>query len=168
MNMNCLGTVRIISLQFSFSNSSVVPKTLLTLPKETPKESAERKLRANGVVFIEPTEKCDLSKVPQDLLEQNYILIDAFCQERINPKAPKNSYYMVRFLFIHKDFFITEKGSEEFALKRNEILKEFEFLCKSALWRVRGFNNPFFQDGVEIPNNRAVSMNMEALSLIHI
>lgn len=159
--MNSLGQVRMIQLQFSFSNGKHVPTSVSERKQETQEESAERKARGNGVVFLEPTQMCALDKVLDDLVEQHYILVDAFTQTRFNPKAPKVPYYMVRFVFIHRDFYVADGKNGDFIMKRDEIIRDFALLCKSALWRVRGFNNPFFQNDTEVPGNRFISVNLE-------
>lgn len=158
---NGLGEVVIVSLQFSFSNGSAVPKSVMELKRETADESAQRKARSSGVAFIEPIQKCSTSKVLEDLLKYGFVLVDALHQERYNPKAPRVTYHTVRYIFVHKSAYVEDKGSEEFKKKKDEILKDLAVLCEKSLWRVRGFNNPYFQEDKPVDGKRAISINME-------
>ena len=152
-----------ITMQFSFSNPKAVPKSVFgMMKKETPEESSERKQRATGKIFIEPTKKCQVRDVVTDLADQGYILIEAFHQERYDPKKPLFPYHAVRFVFVHQDFFEENKSNKEFEGKKPEVLRDLAQMCEIALWSVRGFDNPFFQNDVEIKGQRAISINLEA------
>lgn len=149
---------RLIIFQFSFTNAKAVPKNLLCLKNETAKESAKRRSIANGVLFIQPTERCSLEKAVEDL-KGNYELTEALYQERFNPKNPKSPYHMVRFVFIKKNFWVKD---EEFEKKKAFLFKELLCLCKTSYWRVRGYSNPFFdKEGKQHEEIRAISVNAE-------
>ena len=88
-------------------------------------------------------------------------MVDSFYKERIDAKDPrgKRSYHMVRFLFARREFV---ELSDEFKKVRGVIRAELQSICESAMWRVRAFSNPFYKNGEEIPDQRAVSVNLEA------
>ncbi len=155
------GAIRLVALQFCFTNPDVVPPSVKRLVRETPEKRVVRKDRSNGFVVIEPTAKCSLVKFPGELEAAGYELVNAFCEERIDGKDArgKRTYYMVRLLFARSEFVDI---SAEFREVRDTIRAGLQELCESAMWRVRAFSNPFFMDGEEIPGQRAVSINLEA------
>jgi hypothetical protein len=159
--MVALNGTRLVALQFSFSNPDVIPPTVKRLGRETPEERVLRKSRASGVMVIEPTERCSLVELLGELEAAGYEMVDAFYQERIDAKDPrgKRTYHMVRFLFAHREFV---ELSDEFKKTRDIIRAELRSMCESAMWRVRAFSNPFYKNGEEIPDQHAVSINLEA------
>ncbi len=155
------GTVPLIALQFSFSNSNAIPTMVKRLNRETPEERVVRKDRSSGVMVIEPTAKCSLVEFLGELETAGYEMVDAFHKERIDAKDPrgKKSYHMMRFLFARREFVDL---SDEFKKVRDLIYFELRSICESAMWRVRVFSNPFYENGEEVPDRRAVSINLEA------
>ena len=85
--------------------------------------------------------------------------MEALYQKRHDPKNPAKPYHMVRFVFAKKEF---SKPEESFEKKKNLLEEEFLFLCRTSLWRVRGFSNPYFENEKEIEGMRAISVNAEA------
>ncbi len=155
------GSVRMVALQFSFSNPDAIPVSVKRQNRETPEERVVRKSHSSGVMVIEPTEKCSLEEFLVKLEAAGYEMVDAFYKERIDPKDPrgKRTYHMVRFLFARREFV---ELSDEFKKVRDGILVDLMTICQEALWRVRSFSNPFYKNGEEIPDQRAVSVNLEA------
>lgn len=154
------GTVRLVMLQFSFSNPDAIPATVKRQDRETPEERVVRKSHSSGVMVIEPTEKCSLVEFLEELEAAGYEMVDSFCKERIDAKDPRNrAYHMVRFLFARREFV---ELSDEFKKVRDVIRAELRSICESAVWRVRSFDNPFYKNGEEISGQRAVSVNLEA------
>lgn len=155
------GTVRLVILQFSFSNPDVIPATVKRQHRETPEERAVRKSHPSGVMVIEPTKKCSLVEFLGELEAAGYEMVDAFYKERIDAKDPrgKRTYHTVRFLFARREFV---ELSDEFKKVRDVIRAELQSICESAIWRVRSFSNPFYKNGEEVPGQRAVSINLEA------
>lgn len=154
-------SVRIVMFQFNFTNPNAIPPSVKRLGKESNEEHTERKGRSTGVMVITPTEKCSLVEFLGQLEATGYEMVDAFYKERIDPKDPtgKRTYHMVRFLFAHHEF---AELSDEFKAVRGVIRTELQSICEKAMWRVRAFNNPFYLNGEEIPNHRALSINLEA------
>ncbi len=159
--MVALNGVRLVTLQFSFSNPDVIPMTVKRQYRETPEERAERKSHSSGIMVIEPAEKCSLVEFLGELEAAGYEMVDALYKERIDGKdlCGKRTYHMVRFLFARREFV---ELSDEFKKVRDVIRAELRNICEAAMWRIRSFSNPFYKNGEEIPDQRAVSINLEA------
>ena len=152
-------SVRLIALQFSFSNPDVIPQGIKRAEKETFKERNDRKSRSSGVMVIEPTENCSLVEFLGELETAGYEMVDAFHKERIDQKSRGKRYHMVRFLFARCEFV---NLSKEFAEVRDNIYGELLEMCRMAMWRVRIFSNPFYENGREEADQRALSINLES------
>lgn len=163
-----LGTdTRLVVLQFSFSNPDAIPTRVKRLEQETNKERQERKSHSTGVMVIEPTTNCHVNGFLGELTGAGYELVDAFTKERIDPKDPRGirTYHVVRFVFCHKNHV---DCSEEFRTIRDEIFAELSEMTRVAMWRVRVFSNPFYQNDEEIPGVRTVSANFEARTPLYL
>jgi len=152
-------SVRIVTLQFSFSNPAVLPSFLDMGIEEWPNELVERKIQNHGDMVIAETHNCDISRFLAELERTGYCLVSGFCQERINHnKKSQGTYWMVRFMFVRKDCVRVSEGFEKVKhLVRAGLLE----LVSEALWRVRAFRNPFFKDGEEVTGECALSINLE-------
>lgn len=153
-------TVRLVALQFSFSNPDVIPSMVKQQEKETKEKRMARKSQLSGFLAIRPTEKCSLVEFLVEL-ERQYELVDAFYEERIHGKDPRGrrTYHMVRFLFARREFV---EISDEFERVRGSIRTALSEMCHKAMWRIRAFSNPFYKDGEEILGQHAMSINLEA------
>ena len=152
-------SVRLVMFQFSFSNLSLVPKFVRELESETEKESTKRKNQTGGEMVIEPTEKSDLASCLNQLEQAGYEMVNVSCQERLNQKKGKRNYCMVRFIFARSEY---AQPSEDFLKIRDHVRIEMKRICKQAMWRVRAYSNPFYENGEELPEFRALSINLEA------
>ncbi|MCR4278178.1 MAG: hypothetical protein NUV85_04185 [Candidatus Berkelbacteria bacterium] len=102
---------------------------------------------------------CTLVEFLGELEAVGYELVDAFCQERINPRDSRQEvYYMVRFQFAKQGFI---SPSDNFSKRANTIRAELQRVCETTLWRVRAYLNPFKSNSEEIPGQNAVSINLE-------
>ena len=155
--------IPMISLQFSFNNPEVIPVLVGHRSNETTEERVVRKNHTSGQLVIEPTEKCSITTVFTGVESTGYELVDAFHQERIDPKDPtgKRRYHMVRFQFARSE---TAQISDEFRAIRDQIHYELQDICGNAHWRVRAFLNPLYRNGEEVQGKNAVSINFEARS----
>lgn len=156
---NISSVVRLISLQFNFSNPNVVPSCVRSLPQETTNESLQRRTIANGDLVIDPVENVDLIPFLDELLDNEYELVDGIHQTRVNPKNPRQPYYMVRFVFSRREHV---RSNERFIRLRAAVHQALRTMCAEAMWRVRVFLNPFFQKGAETGSDYAVSIVLEA------
>ncbi len=158
-------SVRMIIVQFSFSNKNVIPRLLVRSQPETEQEHVERRNRSTGVMIIPPTESCSLEGLLESIEVRGYEMVNSFCKERIDSKDPmqKRTYWMVRFQFVKsslidlsEDFFSYKEKYREF--DRNGFVE----MCKDVAWRSRVFLNPFYEEGRELPDYRAISINLES------
>lgn len=154
-------SLRLVMLQFSFSNPDAIPPLVAHRNPETPEERTERKSRSDGTMLIQPTPDCSLLQFLDELENAGYELVDAFHKERIDAKDPagKRMYHMARFVFARREY---AKPSDEFRKARDLIRAELWGVCEKTIWRVRAYLNPFYKDGVEIARQHAISVNLEA------
>lgn len=153
--MNLDQTVRLVSMQFSFSNFRFVPESVRMVPDEEAWQAEARKNTTAGVEFLKPTENCSALSFANDLKHLGYEMVDAFAMKRW--KEHHVPYAMVRFVFAAKKYV---KISDEFRAKRKAIEADLIKMCSDAMWRVRAYNNPYFLNGDET-SERALSINME-------
>lgn len=172
--------IRLIALQFSFSNPDVIPQSVRHRKPETPEEREERKSHATGELIIPLTENCSIAEFLGELEAAGYEMVDAFYKERIDPKDPRNqkfieginagqidankrppgrTYHMVRFLFAHSEF--VDNLFEGFREVRDTIYGDLAEMACAALWRVRAFSNPLYKGGEEVAGQSALSINFE-------
>lgn len=152
-------SVRMIALQFSFSNPDVVPEAVKELPAETQEERVTRKSRATGTLVVEPVHNVSIFDFLGDLDTAGYQLVDALYKERIDDHD--RSFYMTRFIFVRQEHV---QMSPEFQRQQAAVYAALHSIVLAAMWRVRVFNNPFYQKGEEVPGVRMLSINMEGRS----
>ena len=156
-------SIRMIMIQFSFSNPDAIPAFIrgLERQRETREECVSRKVGVNGSPCISPTEGCTVREFVENLEAAGYQLVDAFYQRRVDHKDPRGNrwYHMARFVFASAEW---ADPSEEFIAMRTNVKASLQEMCEASLWRVRGFLNPFYQEGQEIAGQHAVSINCES------
>jgi len=150
-----LDSVRLVMLQFSFSNPKVVPLFIKRQKRENEKEII-RKNEVLGTQIIEPTAKVSLRFFLSYLEKTGYEMVDGFYQARLDKN--NRPYHMVRFIFVRRQYVVI---SEEFRQVRDVLRAELQEISQIALWRIRVFLNPFFKNGEEIPGQYALSINLE-------
>lgn len=153
-----LHDVRLVAVQFGFTNSAAIPTAVRRLERETPLEHIARKLRMTGERIIEPTENCSIEFLGE-LEAVGFELVDALYQKRVDGQNPNRTYHMVRFLFARQEFAVP---TAEFLRIRDQLRAELWEMVRFAFWRVRAFLNPFYQKGEEVAGQRALSINLEA------
>ena len=152
--------IRLVLIQFSFSNRDEVPGSIRRREPETPDGSRERKTHTSGTLVVEPTENCSTAWMLEDLEDAGYRMVDAFSEERIHEQGSpgKRAYWTVRFTFARREYAVT---MEEFRRTRDAAREDFSRMCRRALWRVRVFENPFYQNDEEVRGERTLSVNLE-------
>jgi hypothetical protein len=158
-------------MQFSFSNQEHVPISIKDLKRESLERTVERSERnkhANsGSVQLWDAEKhatADtlISKLPVGLVDANLILVNAMYQERNNVNHDGTTYHTVVFFW----------SPEQFATPDDMFLRRFmpiafaelQGICDLALWRVRAFRNPYYENGAIVPGHMSYSLNLEVRS----
>ncbi len=138
-----------ILLQFSFSNSNLIPASLAEMQAESLDGHAARKAVVKGKEMVKPSENCDVRALVADLAAAGFYLDNAGWQSRVNLIKP-GRYYMVRFTF--------RRGA---GVQNPEAVQALTEFCGNAFWRVRGYVNPVFE-GVNLVDECAASLNFEA------
>lgn len=149
--------IRMVGLQFSFSNPDVIPATLKRTTPETQVQHETRKSRGTGVMVIQPVLDVSIAQFPADLEAAGFELVDAFYQARRDDNG--RVYHMVRFLFVRKEHV---QVSPEFQSRQAEVRSALDSIVLKAMWRVRAFDNPFYHQGEEVLGARMLSVNLEA------
>lgn len=152
------GAVRLVMLQFSFSNLKLVPACLKQKGEESPSEFVVRKSEIRGEQFLEPVESVGCLSFLSDLALADYVLVDAFAKIRKRGGRP---YAMSLAQFIFSD---TEhaNSSEEFLRVRPSAELALRQLLEQGMWRVLAFLNHFFKDGEMVEDQYAISVNLVA------
>lgn len=148
--------VRLIIIQFSFSNFKVVPQGLFEKPEETAEEVNKRRAAIKGYQCLAPTQEVDGLFFLRDLEKTGYVLVDAFTKTR---EKYGRQHPIVRFVFAHLDH---ATPSEEFVAHRDVCYAGLEQLLGQALWRARAFVNPLFVEGEVVDGEFTISLNFEA------
>lgn len=156
-------SLRLVSMQFSFSNENLIPASVKEVEHENLEEQAQRKARETssksaGTCVIDPIEDVSLAQFLDNLEPAGYEMVDAFYQPRPHPKNPHVTYHMVRFLFARNEYVDL---SEYFAKVRGTIREELVKMTTDAMWRVRVFLNPHFREGEVVEGQHTLSLNLE-------
>ena len=159
MAENISSKIRLVVVQFSFSNGDAVPASVKRRAPETQEKRVERKSHSNGTLLVQPTERVSLASLPVQLVKVGFQMVDGHYENRIDANNPGKRYHAVRFVFAAREFV---ESNPEFLKVKPAILADFVAICKDAFWRVRAYNNPFFKDGEEVTEFRTFSVNMEA------
>lgn len=150
------GTVRLVTLQFSATNPSFVPERLPRKGKETVEQFVVRKSAIKGHQILEPVERVSGLYFSQDLEGEGYQPVDAFARTMEKDGRP---FTVARFVSVAEQYV---DSSEEF-LKIKPICKDAQVqIVTQALWRIRAFLNPFFENGEVVDGQYAISVNFEA------
>jgi len=147
---------RLIVVQFNSTNPNVLPPWI-RLNSEAPKKPGQD--IPSGELIAGPADNISVTETVDEISNLGYELVDAFRRQLPNPKDPKKRYYVVYFLFSPHQF---AKPSEEFKKIRSRAFIELRKLSKEAMWATKVFDNPFFADGVEVPDERALVINCMA------
>jgi len=158
MNSLLNGAVRLVMLQFSFSNINLVPKCLRVERKtlESPEEFIARKSRVPGEQCLDSVENVGGLDFLNDLSDAGYVLVDALA--KLQAKDGRE-YAVVRFIFAEENYVNSSDGFQKTKPLFEKSLRQM--FCES-MWRVRGFLNPFFSDGKIVNGQYVVSVNFEA------
>ncbi len=147
------GEVRLIMLQFTFSNIELIPSCLTNKSAEIP-EQPSKKSPATGEQFIEEVENVGIADFLNDLKNHDYGLADAYYQIRIKGGQ---QYAMARFMFSAKDYLAI---SDEFKIIRGSAELALFQISAQSIWRIKAFLNPFYKEGEAIENAYVISVNL--------
>lgn len=149
--------VRLVGVQFNFSNSAIIPATVQQRRQETRAEQRERKSRPNdGMMVIKPIDCVSIKYLVTDLEMLGYELVDGFSQERPHPKRRDQTYFTVRFVFARKEY---AEVADEFTHVCSEVRQDLIKICKDAFWRTTAFVNPFYENGTQVSGVKSANLN---------
>lgn len=148
-------SIRLVVLQFNFSNQNVIPSSLGNARDETLEERQARSGLVTGVLITELAKKVSLEGFADKLAVAGYELVSAFCQRRRSQLD--KMYYTVRFVFARKEY---AKTSDEFKQRRETVFSQLVDFCKTAMWQMEIFLNPFYEKGQEVPGQKSISINL--------
>ena len=152
--------MRLIGVQFNFSNSAIIPPTIEQRRKESVVEQKERKNRPNdGRMVIKPIDSVSIQYLINDLEELGYELVDGFSQERPHPKRRDMTYFTTRSVFVKSDHATI---SEEFSSVRTSVRFDLIKICNDAFWRTTAFVNPFYENGHQVTGVKSANLNFSA------
>lgn len=149
------GTVRLVILQFSFSNIRLIPSWLLEKRVETRKLDIPRE-KIKGTQLFQCDKDLYVLPVISGLAEAGFVMVDAFFKWRSDGHG--RQYSMVSFVLGLKK---TAHLEDEFAEYRERSNKALALMCEQAMWRrVRGFRNSFFLRGEVVDGLYVVSIDL--------
>lgn len=159
---------RLLMVQFDLNNFEALPFRLPDKGTETKQEAIQRRAQGNrnaaGARLAEKQGKIFAVYMPVSLYENDYTLVSAEYRERVDKQRNNITYHSVRYTFVRKAF---EKKSDpsfqEFLPWRGIHCAGMQELCELAIWgKVRVYRNPFYENGVEISGQHAISINLDA------
>ncbi|MBI1866340.1 MAG: hypothetical protein HY005_03295 [Candidatus Staskawiczbacteria bacterium] len=154
MGSSLNSAVRLTVFQFSLSNKNAIPGGINEKPLDN--FTFQRSEQSKGEQFLLPVDEVSALPLIADLSEAGHQLVDTYWQTRIKDG---NEYYIVRFMFAAPGH---DKSSEEFLKVRGVALGALSKLFSEAMWRVRGFVNPFFKDKELVEEVYSLSINFDA------
>jgi len=161
-NVTLNDNTRLVVIQFNGSNPNIVPNSVKDLGIESQGDRTDRvNPTVKGIMTLEPTENCGIGELLYGLEAVGYELVDASSQERNDPKdhTGKRKYFAVRFVLAKHEF---AQLSEHFSHKRDAVRDDLAEMCSGSMWRIRAFDNPFFQGGKEIEGQRCINVDLHA------
>jgi len=144
--------MRLIIMKFRVSDMKNLPLGMEYRP--TTANRAVAKSDQSGVMLVDRRDHSSLSEVLK-AMNREYVLVDAFCTP-VPEKEFSSGGYMAEFVFCRQAY---ARPSEQFATRRQKIYNGLWALCKDALWSVRIYSNPHFEDGKRIEDACSVSIN---------
>jgi len=141
-----------------------VPEDLLPVPKEAEnsRESGVRKSRRTGrLLFHGGKEKPYSIAHLVESLKGEYVLADVWWQLRHGGQRPDEQYATVRFTLVHRSYYKTGDSSafKPWRPKAQQVLSQY---ASEDWWRqVRVFDNPYYENGVEVSGDRCLVINCE-------
>ncbi|TSC73126.1 MAG: hypothetical protein G01um101438_149 [Parcubacteria group bacterium Gr01-1014_38] len=154
--INVSRAVRLIALQFSFSNPKVVPRCIHQREDETPDETRKRARPPSREPAIAPVENVGLVEFLGELERGGYAMVDAFSQRR---NQDNKGFSVVRFVFARCEY---AQPTNQFVNTRPLVQQALHTMCVEAMWQVRAFLNPLIVGGQEVCGEHAVDICLTA------
>ncbi len=147
-------SVRIVGLQFRFTNETLIPSFIRALPPQ----QGSRGAPPAGQEFITPTQNVGVADVLRELEGIGYVLVDAFYQSRPASGGGKPAY-IVRFVFARTEF---AEPKPAFVKIRDQARLALGAMLEDSMWATQAYINSLFVDNELIDGEFAVMINMTA------
>ena len=145
---------RLIIVQFNSTNSNLFPSWLRFNP-EAPKKPGQDV--PSGELIAGPAENISVAEFIDQINDLGYEMMDAF---RRNVQNQDKRYHIGIFPFC-----TTSMCGSLGKIQKNQrehVFIELRKLTKESMWMMKGYNNPFFADGVEVAGERALVIDCQA------
>lgn len=149
------GSIRIVNIRFTGSNSDIVPMCLSESapPHEKPGFRGQKR---RGELMIDATDRVSTEEFVRKLLEE-FDVFDGFFQNMNDVRSKNRVFYAVQFLLARRPVFKNDR------LRSIEDAREaLVDLCQSAFWRIRVYRNPFVENGQLVEGAYALSIVLDA------
>ena len=155
-------TVWMILVKFIIQKRETIPTSIQSTEMETVEELQRRKEEyVPGRETIERTGDCSVVAILDEIAQLGFELVGAFQKPMINYRGGKQqTYHQLRLTFMRGEEVMSDMH-EGFRQARSQILRDVSQLCCESLWRVRVFDNPFFQNGDMDPIGRCTCITLE-------
>jgi len=153
IQLNASSRMRLIVFKFRVSNMQHIP--LGVEYREANPQESRVDSESGGAMVIDRRDKSSLAEVLKAIEPTEYVLVDASCTP-VPQKDFCSDGYMVKFVFCRREY---ARSSAEFDARRQKISTGLWALCKDALWSVRIYSNPHFEDGKRVPDAYSMSIN---------
>ncbi len=149
---------RLIELHFVVSNESVM-QGFISAGMKKKFVNSKHYVKTGGKVLSETLNNSDISKLLSTLDEANYLLVDAFYELKEDENVPySKKRYILRFFFVQKKHFNSLTGEmHKFLVQMSQILN---IICSSSNWNTLAFENPFYNEGSIMGDEKAVCIYM--------
>lgn len=159
--------VRLLIVQADLNSYDAIPFSLLNKGEETKQESKTRKIRGkmsapDNIAAEIKDKKIFAAYLPISLLTNNFVLVNAEYRKRQDKKITNLLYHSVRYTLVRKKFEnLDDAELKKFLPFRGIHSAGLQEICELALWeKLRVYRNPFYDKGIEIPGQSAVSINL--------
>lgn len=140
-----------ITLQFVSYNAGFVPTCVPPKPKTEGSVRAVAQKPGKQILSTDKNDKTNIKTIPLSLERKDWMLRNAFFEERFNSQEQKK-FWVVRFVIVRREGGEVNPNIKGIEPQLWNVLCDF---CQKS-WHIRIFDNPFFLNGVEIPNKRTL------------
>lgn len=146
----------LVIVQLSMSNGRRIPTMIPERKEETSRESRERMRHcasgAGSNVILQPTERCAVGMLADDLFDADYQIVSVWRQTRQHQKR-KGVYHTLRYTFAQSG--VATQTLDELREWYPTVEDDFIGIINEAFWRARAYLNPG-EDGKSL-----LSLNLE-------
>ena len=152
-------SVRLVGVQFGFSNPKLIPASMRCLKPETSDEREKRKTSSQEAHVLGPITNVSVVVFLHDLESSGFTLVNAYCKTCVDSKYHdrRKAYHRARFIFARPEHAIIPDVFKE---HRDQVRRELYAFSRSAAWLVRVFLYPFQQNGQPSPDQTVLNFSL--------